>query len=93
MALYKNGEIECIEQELDAFMPKITDEQFTRRRCILAEHIYPKYELYQQLFELFYRGSNEKRVLPLREEIVERVKEIVDDIHFPKHSGLSNESK
>jgi len=93
MALYRNGEVEAIESELDEFMPELTSDQFTRRRHILAEHIYPKYDLYQELYSLFYKGSNEDRVLPLKEDIPNRVKEIVDDIYFPKHSGLSNESK
>jgi hypothetical protein len=93
MALYRNGEVEAIERELDEFTPKLTGDQFTRRRHILAEHIYPKYDLYQELYSLFYNGGKKKRIPLTKEDIVEKVKEIVDDIHFPKNQAVKNGTK
>ena len=49
MALYKYGEVEAIEYDLDQFCPKLTDEQFTKRREILMNHIFPKYDILENL--------------------------------------------
>jgi hypothetical protein len=44
VALYKYGAVEAVENDLDAVLPRLTDEQFKQRREILSKYIFPMYE-------------------------------------------------
>jgi hypothetical protein len=48
MPLYKYGAVEALEDKLTEIFGKPTDEQFTKRRVLLSEYIFPLYDELQK---------------------------------------------